>query len=665
MAIARMTKVSIALHSSEKDVLLKHLQDESALHITSIEKKEDVKEHNSSEDNRIRLLETRLNKLEDTIKFVQNFIKKGGFLAGLIQQKTPISKEKYRDTVEKFAFEEVTERIKNIYSQLAKLKSEKEHLLSKKDIIEPWLGLDTPVELLKPTKTTIVLSGTVNKRLFKEEIIKKAEKVGVQFERIDESKDEVYIILLFHKSFEEEAQELLDEINFGLEDFRGFEGKPSEIYQNIQIRIKKIEEEIEELLEKGKEFIDFYEELLIVYDHNMDEITRLNAMKDAVRTKTTYVIQGWVETKRKETLLKSVNSYDAAMMLEIEPEEDENPPVKLVNRTIFQPFEIVTNLYGTPRHNELDPSPLLAVFFAVFFGICITDAGYGIVLALLALFLMKKIPTGRKFLWLLFIGAIFTIIEGALLGGWFGSNLFTGTFFDKIAKEITLFDPMKSYFVFYRLALALGCIQIYWGLFLRFYDEMRNKNYADAFIEAIVWLAIITSLLIALFASDFCIQLNLSPTRLLPEILLKPAGIVFGTCFIIVLIFGARTEKSPFFRLFLGGLRFTILGGVFSYLGDFLSYIRLMALGLVTAGIANAINDIGRMTLGIPVVGIIIFIIILVGGHLFNLGINTLGGFVHTLRLQYVEFFQKFFIGGGKAFSPLRRNEKYVILKEA
>ena len=664
MAIARMTKISIALHSSHKEELLKHLQDESALHITKIEEESAKNDYETSDGERIRQLESQLSHLDDTIKFVQNFIKQGGFLSGLIPQKVPVLKEKFKDTVKNFDFEKITERIKTVNVQLSKLRSEKDHLTSKKEIIEPWLNLSTPVELLKNTATSSVLAGTVNKRYYKDEMLKKAEEVGIEIEKIDESKNEFYLIVVFHKSNEEEAKDFLDEINFSLEDFRGFEGKPSDILKRIQIRIHLIEEESENLIEQGKEFVGFHQELLIIYEHTLDEITRLHAVQDAARTKTTYIIQGWVETKRKESLKKLVNSYEAAMMLDIEPEKGENPPVKLVNRNIFKPFEIVTNLYGTPSYKELDPSPLLAVFFAVFFGICITDAGYGIILAILALLLMRKMPAGKKFLWLIFIGAIFTIIEGALLGGWFG-DLFKGTYLDRILKSIMIFDPMKSYFVFYRLALVFGAIQIYWGLIIKLYGEIKNKNYADALIEAVVWLVVLTSGLIMLFASDFCIQLNLSSKRLLPGILVKHSFAVFVFCALIVVIFGARKEKNPVFRLFLGVLRFTILGGIFSYLGDFLSYIRLMALGLVTAGIAGAINDIARMTLGIPIVGIVIFIIILVCGHLFNLGINTLGGFVHTLRLQYVEFFQKFFTGGGKTFNPLRRNEKYIILKEA
>ncbi|MCK4583927.1 hypothetical protein KAU13_00755, partial [candidate division WOR-3 bacterium] len=262
MAIARMTKISIALHSSHKEELLKHLQDESALHITKIEEESAKNDYETSDGERIRQLESQLSHLDDTIKFVQNFIKQGGFLSGLIPQKVPVLKEKFEDTVKNFDFEKITERIKTVNVQLSKLRSEKDHLTSKKEIIEPWLNLSTPVELLKNTATSSVLAGTVNKRYYKDEMLKKAEEVGIEIEKIDESKNESYLIVVFHKSNEEEAKDFLDEINFSLEDFRGFEGKPSDILKRIQIRIHLIEEESENLIEQGKEFVGFHQELL-------------------------------------------------------------------------------------------------------------------------------------------------------------------------------------------------------------------------------------------------------------------------------------------------------------------------------------------------------------------------------------------------------------------
>lgn len=663
MAIARMSKVSIALHSSHKDELLKRLQDEATLHITTIEKQDGLPEQDFIEESRIRGLESHLSELSDAINFLEQFTKKGGLLATIVPQKLPVEQETYRRTIEEFDFENILKHISQIDHDLSKLKADKEHLKSKQQIIEPWLGLDIPLEAVKSTRTSRIVPGRINKRLLSAEALKKAEEIGIDIATVGESKNELLVIVMYHRSTEETAREFLDDMNFALEDFRGFSGKPKDIFEKLEQDVRAMDERIDTMHEQAKKYVEYYEPLLMVFDHVNDEVTRLNATREALRTRTTYIIEGWVESEKKAFLQEIINSYEAAVLQEVKPEENEKPPVKLVNRKIFQPFEIITHLYGTPRYSELDPSPLLAIFFAIFFGICITDAGYGIVLALLALFLMRKIPTGKKFLWLIFIGAVFTIIEGALLGGWFG-DLLKGTFLEGMAQSLMIFDPMKSYFIFYRLALAMGAIQIYWGLILKVYEEIKNRNYAEALLEGVIWLLIITSLLVMLFASDFCTQLNLAPTSLLPGNLLLPAMVLFGICAIIVVIFGARKEENFFFRLFLGGLRLTILGGIFSYLGDFLSYIRLMALGLVTAGIASAINDIGRMTLGIPIAGVVIFIVILIGGHLFNIGINTLGGFVHTLRLQYVEFFQKFFAGGGVRFNPLSRNEKYIYFKQ-
>ncbi|TET24692.1 MAG: hypothetical protein E3J78_00780, partial [Candidatus Cloacimonadota bacterium] len=405
MAIAKMTKVSIALHSSHKENLLKELQDLSALHIIKIEKQEKSNDQEFTDEDTIRQLESQLNRLGDTISFVQRFIKSGGFLESLVPQKLPISHETYNETIEHFKCKEMIDHIKKIEHQLSTLRSDKEHLLTKRQTIEPWMELDTPIELLKETTTTRVLPGRINKRLFSEDAQQKAKDMGIQIAKIAESKNEIFVILLYHKNNDENAGDFLDEINFAPEDFRGFTGKPVDILKEIEEQSGAIETECESLLKKAKESVNFYNQLLITYDHINDEVTRLQAIRDAVRTKTTYIIHGWVETKQKESLQKLIDSYDAAVIDEIEPEEEEMPPVKLINKSIFAPFEIVTQLYGTPNYREVDPSPHLSIFFALFFGLCITDAGYGIVLALIALLLMKKMPSGKKFLWLLFIGA--------------------------------------------------------------------------------------------------------------------------------------------------------------------------------------------------------------------------------------------------------------------
>jgi len=213
---------------------------------------------------------------------------------------------------------------------------------------------------------------------------------------------------------------------------------------------------------------------------------------------------------------------------------------------------------------------------------------------------------------------------------------------------------------FFKLALLVGVVQIVFALFIKFFDLLRRKDYIGTFLDALPWILIILSLLIIMLSSNMAVSMQLISAPLFPAYLSKYLIWVILPSSLAIILFSARNEKSWGFRLFMGFLNLTIVGGLTSYLGDFLSYIRLMALGLVTAGIAVAINKIAFQTLSIPAIGFVVMIMILVFGHIMNIAINVLGGFVHTLRLQYVEFFQKFYRGGGRPFKTLKNNYKYI-----
>jgi V/A-type H+-transporting ATPase subunit I len=305
------------------------------------------------------------------------------------------------------------------------------------------------------------------------------------------------------------------------------------------------------------------------------------------------------------------------------------------------------------------------LFFAAFFGLCLTDAGYGFILIVVAIFFAYKMKPSRNFLMLILFGGIFTVFAGTIFNGWFGDlpgYFGLGDFFMRFA---ILGDPINSTYGamnFFRLALVLGVIQVIFGLFIKFFDALRRKELKEAFFDALTWIVIVLSLVVILLSTQIAVSMQLvdapmfdpSVARYLVWILLPAA--------IAVIFFSARDEKSWGFRLFMGFLNLTVVNGLTSYLGDILSYIRLMALGLVTAGIGVAINQIAFQMLTIPVIGIAVTIIALVFGHTFNIGINILGAFVHTMRLRYVEFFQKFYVGGGKPFEALKTEHNYITL---
>jgi V/A-type H+-transporting ATPase subunit I len=369
-------------------------------------------------------------------------------------------------------------------------------------------------------------------------------------------------------------------------------------------------------------------------------------------TEHTVLLEGWVKKRDFPRLEKIVSGFGASSLSRIEPAEDEEVPVEIENKNYVRPFEVITRLYGMPQHFEVDPTSFLAPFFALFFALCLTDAGYGLVIIALMVFFIKKFQGDKKLMWMLGICSAATIVAGALTGGWFGDGIqqFIPALKPLRAKMIW-FDPLEKPMTFFIMALVVGYVQIMTGLLIAFGHNLKRRDYVAAGCDQLTWLVMLNSIVI-LLASKFGVV---------------PAGIG-GFCgkvaiipAVVILLFSQR-EGPIAGRIGMG--MYNLFSAIF-YMGDVLSYLRLMALGMVTAGLAMAINVIAKIALDIPYgLGIIVMIGILVGGHGFNLAISGLSAFVHTLRLQYVEFFPKFFVGGGKLFEPLAKQYKHIYIKK-
>ncbi|MGC8976626.1 MAG: V-type ATPase 116kDa subunit family protein, partial [Candidatus Ratteibacteria bacterium] len=369
-------------------------------------------------------------------------------------------------------------------------------------------------------------------------------------------------------------------------------------------------------------------------------------------------IKGWVRENDIDILKKTVFEVlpESHLIFE-DPEEGENVPILLENNKFIEPFEIVTDLYGRPTYKNIDPTGPLSLFFAFSFGFCLTDAGYGLLLVIISLILTKKfrfLPNFVKFLRLLFLCGISTIIIGSLTGGWFGDTLYKlpDIFIIKFLKNFVLLNPLEGgnkAMLFLLIAIIFGYIQIIWGLILNLYIYLKRfplKYCGEA----------ITLLLIQILVPFITIG------YLKTKIFLKGPFFVLILCFLYLMSEKAKTQKEIMLKGFwaIYGVYSVIAGNL---LGDVLSYSRLFGLGLTTSILGLVVNQMVLMVKNIPYVGIFISFFVFIIGHFGNLMINLLGSYVHTSRLQYLEFFTKFFEGGGRFFKPFKEVRFYTLKK--
>lgn len=661
MAVAKLSKLFIASHKSDAEAFLKRLQRTSAVEIKPYSEKLETSTLpiDTSRENK-----TNVGKALDILnEYKDKELKKIAAKAG----KLVIKRSEYENILEIENLEEIAGEIIDLDNETSSL----EHRISETDPkvhqLKIWSSYRNDIsDLGIKQKYTIRLGAIRSGRTDFNIILQELEENHISCQSISEEGDIIYVILAYHNSFSTEAQKYISGLAFDEAEISEYEGTIEKNIESLNKNIEYYRSRRQKIIEQIVVLTEKYERLLTIYfdylDNNLEieEALNLGFSTDSVSFYT-----AWIKETDQDRIFAIAESFNFVRIEVIEPEKGESIPIVLRNKAIFRPFEIVINLYGVPRYFEIDPTPFISIFFAMFFGLCLTDAGYGIVLAILTLTLAFRMKSARQFLMLIFIGSLFTILAGAIFNGWFGdlpAYLGIDSFFEKLA---ILGDPIKSStgsMNFFRLALALGAIHVMFGLFIKFFDGIRRRDWAVAFFDGLPWIMILLSLLAILLSMDMAVSMQLVSAPLFPadisKILIWPIAV--GA--LIIILFGARHEKSWGFRLFMGFLNLTIVNGLTSFLGDFLSYIRLMALGLVTAGIGVAINEIAFQFLQIPVVGIVILIIVLIFGHLFNIVINILGSFVHTLRLQYVEFFPKFYTGGGRPFKALKDEHKYITI---
>jgi len=662
MAIVPMQKISLLVHKENKPKVVGFLQSKGILHI------EDVKmEHEALEalelDSEGHQLEVEVAKLDFAIHFLSRYESKPkGIQAKIDGDHVKADIDEVKKASKNFKFKEIIARCESADEQLVNLHNEEKALKADLEKVMLWRHLKSSLNSPRETKTASSFFAIVPLKdwvVFETELMAISPLILLECDNIYQFK--VYVHIICDHSVLSEVNGLMATYKVERTELPEVEGSVHGEIDRIEKRLKEISDRRKQLTEAAQELSKHIKTLRMIYDHTNWKLLQKTARKRFVATDSTVLISGWMPKDGIASVKKEIEKITKNFELtQVKPEKGESAPVLLKHRRFMKPFRAVTDVYGLPLYHEADPTPYLAVFFIIYFGMCLTDAGYGLIMFATTWAILKylKIPEGMETLVrLLMYGGILTFVMGILFGGWFGltpeqaPGFMTTMIGERLLFKGQVFDALNNAMSVLILSLALGFIQTLFGVWLNFVHNFRNINKKEALYDNLPWAYLLT--MIGLFI--------LGAAGLLPAIFSPVILILLYIGLGAIVITQGRKKSNIVAKAMFGLLS---LYGLVGYMSDVLSYSRLLALGLATAIIGMAVNTIAVLAGGIPYIGILIMIIILVGGHVFNLGINALGSFIHSGRLQFVEFFGKFLEGGGVPFTPLARESRFVNLKK-
>ncbi|CAM2822833.1 V-type ATP synthase subunit I [Hathewaya histolytica] len=647
MAIVKMNKFSLFSFKTKKEILLDALHKFGKVQFINLQDKntEDL-EFFQKDSEKIKLseIEENLAKLKFSLDFIEKYIDKEGTIEALKKGKSTISYERLIEVGTSETWREYYSSLKEKEKSLNEIKNEYTKLNSEVEVLKPWLNLDTRIIDLKGMKTSLYFIGSIPKAAkesFIEEFNSKVESSYIEV--ISEVKADLNLLVIVHKE-EKEAESILKSFGFNSITLN-YEDVPCKIVESLNVRKEEILKEEENIKGSIKEFKGQYEELKIAYEYYSTLEDKAEASENFLKSKNVVAIEGWVPTKEVSNLereIKEVVGEDYYFTTEGAEVDDSEVPVLLKNNKLVSAFESITEMYSLPRYNEIDPTPLLTPFYLVFFGMMLADIGYGLLMLLGTIFALKAFNLDDKqksFVKFFLFLSIPTMIAGAVYGSFFGG----------IINLPKLVDPGEDVIVILIASIILGVVQIFAGLGIKAYMLIREKDYVGALFDVGAWYASLIGAFLFLGAGAIGLSQTVST--------IGKWIMIIGMA-TIVLTHG-RENKSVGAKL---GAGLYSLYGISGYVGDLVSYSRLMALGLAGGFIGSAFNIMVGM-LGNGVAKWIFAPLIFVAGHIFNLLLSALGAYVHTARLQYVEYFGKFYEGGGKAFKPFKSKNKFINIK--
>lgn len=701
MAVQQMQRVNIYALRNERKKILEFIQRQGFVELENkISEDDDVffKEDISSKK---LSFEKNTALASEAITILKEFSTKKSSMLSALNGRQEITTAQYNDFSIKH--DNVLEDINHIIdifkkisekeAELLKLETQRETLLTWKDldisinfdgtkstsfligslqgewtrdlILESIYNFDKPNDESVSSVSKIVANDELNSN---EQIPIHNEQFDVHLEIISSTKEQVCILAVVMKENKDLLLERLRNIGFNFPD-SSLSKIPKEKIDEIDLLTEEIKKEIENIKKELRSSDDKAEEFKFLQDYNTMRADKYEAIGQLLQTNSMFVLSGYLTLENAKGLMEKISAKFEAFVEFEDPSDEDDVPTVLKNNGFSNPLEGTIESFGTPSRSEIDPTMIMSLFYYVLFGLMLSDAAYGAIMVIAcATGLIKyknklELPMKKTLKMYLFCG-ISTVFWGVMFGSYFGDllDIISEGFFN--VKQIVIpplwFFPAQEPMRMLAFSMLFGLIHLLTGLTIKLFNILRSKDYIAIIYDVFFWYMLIIGSVVALMSVDIFTN-TLGLTFILPSSVGAIAGIVAVIGAVGIIATNGRESRNPFKR-FLKGLY--ALYGITGYLSDVLSYSRLLALGLATGVICTVINKMAAMTIGVPIAGPIIFAVIIIFGHIFNIGINLLGAYVHTTRLQYVEFFGKFYDGSGRKFQPLKINTKYFKFKE-
>ena len=654
MSVSTMRKLSVFAPKAQADALLHRLMRLRCVQVRQVDDL-DMGLLRVSCDAQRAETERRVATVTQALELLAKFSDRKGFVQTLKQLDIETFKaEKY------VAAMQAVERTLALAQRENECHAEIAALTGRMHVLAPWLTYLVPLQVAG-TDTCEVVLGCFPAKTKLQDIDLAMGDCCAHVESTFSDDEGEYVSVVYHKADAAAVYRVLSEHGFINAQLKEFSELPRAEYDRAKQECMLLETELAQIKQEFFELAGMLDDIERLWDVENSELTAIVAKQKLIETDYLVVLEGWVPAARTEKIKKALSEAECAFAFE-DPEPGEEPPVLLKNNKFAANFEWVVGMYSYPKYGTYDPTMVMSIFYFLIFGLMFADVGYGVLLALGGFLIppIIKMRDGmrRTFNMFGYCGIACTIC-GVIFGGWFGDmpyaimvnllGLYETTdaaiaavpFFNglqlSLGGEPIMLNPLSNPMAFLVVSLGIGAVHLLAGMIVKFVLLCKDKQVFAAIFDVGSWLII--------FAGIGVVFLH------------KIAGIVMVVLGVLMIICTAgRSAKNPIMKFFKGLLG---LYDAINYAADLLSYSRILALGLASAVIAQVVNMVGTMFVsGIP--GFLILLLVSLIGHTVNMALNVLGSFVHTSRLQYLEFFGKFFEDGGEAFVPMTPSDRYT-----